>query len=108
MIRTLAISLITLFSPVLYSCEKTPELTAATDNTQKETEESGINPLTLDSAGKTLIAYYSFSGDCRSIVASMTSQMDADVLEIQPAEEGLDYAANNYAIGSSLIAAIRE
>ncbi len=32
MIRTLAISLITLFSPVLYSCEKTPELTAATDN----------------------------------------------------------------------------
>lgn len=108
MLRTLAISLITLFSPVLYSCEKTPELTAATDNTQKETEESGVNPLTLDSAGKTLIAYYSFSGDCRSIVASMTSQMDADVLEIQPAEEGLDYAANNYAIGSSLIAAIRE
>ena len=38
----------------------------------------------------------------------MTSQMDADVLEIHPAEEGLDYAANNYAIGSSLIAAIRE
>lgn len=108
MLRTLAISLITLFSPVLYSCEKTPELTAETDNTQKETEESGVNPLTLDSAGKTLIAYYSFSGDCRSIVASMTSQMDADVLEIQPAEEGLDYAANNYAIGSSLIAAIRE
>ena len=66
MLRTLAISLITLFSPVLYSCEKTPELTAATDN-----------PLTVDSAGKTLIAYYSFSGDCRSIVASMTSQMDA-------------------------------
>ena len=108
MLRTLAISLITLFSPVLYSCEKTPELTAATDNTQKETEESGVNPLTLDSAGKTLIAYYSFSGDCRSIVASITTNMDADVLEIHPAEEGLDYAANNYAIGSSLIAAIRE
>ena len=34
--------------------------------------------------------------------------MAADVLEIHPAEEGLDYAANNYAIGSSLIAAIRE
>ena len=105
MLRTLAISLITLFSPVLYSCEKTPELTAATDNTQKETEESGINPLTLDPAGKTLIAYYTFSGDCRSIVASMTSQMDADVLEIQPAEEGLDYAANNYSSGISSVVA---
>ena len=36
------------------------------------------------------------------------ANIDAEVLEIQPAEEGLDYAANNYAIGSSLIAAIRE
>ena len=41
-------------------------------------------------------------------MASLTANIDAEVLEIQPAEEGLDYAANNYAIGSSLIAAIRE
>ena len=100
MIRTLAISLITLFSPFLYSCEKTPEaVTPAPDKEQKEQVED---------AGKTLIVYYSFSGDCRSIVASLTANIDAEVLEIQPAEEGLDYAANNYAIGSSLIAAIRE
>ena len=106
MIRTLAISLITLFSPFLYSCEKTPEaVTPAPDNEQKEQKEQKEQ---LEDAGKTLIVYYSFSGDCRSIVASLTANIDAEVLEIQPAEEGLDYAANNYAIGSSLIAAIRE
>ncbi len=97
MLRTLAISLILLFSPVLNSCEKTREETTVPDNSQEEQQEQ-----------KNLIAYYSFSGDCRSIVASITTNMAADVLEIHPAEEGLDYAANNYAIGSSLIAAIRE
>ena len=103
MIRTLAISLITLFSPFLYSCEKTPEaVTPAPGKDQKEQQEQ------VEDAGKTLIVYYSFSGDCRSIVALLTANIDAEVLEIQPAEEGLDYAANNYAIGSSLIAAIRE
>lgn len=106
MIRTFAISLITLFSPFLYSCEKTPEaVIPAPDKEQKEQQEQKEQ---VESGSKTLIVYYSFSGDCRSIVASLTANMDAVVLEIQPAEEGLDYAANNYAIGSSLIAAIRE
>ena len=107
MLRTLAISLILLFSSVLNSCEKTPEATTVPENSQKEQQEQEQEQQ-VESAGKTLIAYYSFSGDCRSIVASITTNLDADVLEIQPAEEGLDYAANNYAIGSSLIAAIRE
>ncbi|MBR0174567.1 MAG: NAD(P)H-dependent oxidoreductase [Bacteroidales bacterium] len=107
MLRTLAISLILLFSPVLNSCEKTREETTVPDNSQEEQQEQE-NEQQVESAGKTLIAYYSFSGDCRSIVASITTNMAADVLEIHPAEEGLDYAANNYAIGSSLIAAIRE
>lgn len=107
MLRTLAISLILLFSPVLNSCEKTGEETTVPDNSQEEQQEQEKEQQ-VESAGKTLIAYYSFSGDCRSIVASITTNMAADVLEIHPAEEGLDYAANNYAIGSSLIAAIRE
>ena len=107
MLRTLAISLILLFSPVLNSCEKTREETTVPDNSQEEQQEQEKEQQE-ESAGKTLIAYYSFSGDCRSIVASITTNMAADVLEIHPAEEGLDYAANNYAIGSSLIAAIRE
>lgn len=37
----------------------------------------------------------------------MKSQIDADILRIEPAEEGLDYAANNYALGSALISAIK-
>lgn len=105
MIRTLALSVLML---LFYSCEKTPAVTVESDNSQKEQEERTGKQDTPETASKTLIVYYSFSGDCRSIVASLTSNIDAEVLEIQPAEEGLDYAANNYAIGSSLISAIRE
>ena len=58
--------------------------------------------------GKTLIVYYSFTGNCEAIVNTLAEQITADQLEIEPAEKGLDYAANNYAIGSALIAAIRQ
>ena len=61
---------------------------------------------TTNMSGKTLVAYYSFTGDSKAIVQSLISQISADVVEIQPAEEGIDYAANNYAIGSQLIADI--
>jgi len=57
--------------------------------------------------GKTLVAYYSFTNNCKAIATELAGQVACDIVEIQPAEEGLDYAANNYAIGSSLIAAIR-
>lgn len=57
---------------------------------------------------KTIIVYYSFTNNCRTIANDLKSQLaDADLVEVQPAEEGLDYAANNYAIGSALISAIR-
>ena len=59
------------------------------------------------SQARTLVAYYSFTGNTRTIVGELQQQIDADIVEVLPAEEGLDYAANNYAIGSSLIAAIR-
>ena len=58
--------------------------------------------------GKTLIVYYSFTGNCEAIVNTLAEQITADLLEIEPAEKGLDYAANNYAIGSALISAIRQ
>lgn len=57
---------------------------------------------------KTLIVYYSFTNNVRTIATELQSQTGADMVEIEPAEEGLDYAANNYAIGSALISAIRE
>ena len=57
---------------------------------------------------KTLIVYYSFTNNCRTIASDLKRQLtDADLVEVQPAEEGLDYAANGYAIGSALISAIR-
>lgn len=57
---------------------------------------------------KTLIVYYSYTNNVERIVTELRNQIEADVVEIEPAEKGLDYAANNYAIGSSQIAAIRE
>ncbi len=56
---------------------------------------------------KTLVVYYSYTNNVEHIVNELKTQIDCDVVEIQPAEKGLDYAANNYAIGSAHIAAIR-
>jgi len=71
-------------------------------------EERNENPVTVEPSGKTLVVYYSFTGNCKTLAAVLAGYAGADVLEIQPTQERLDYAANNYAIGSSLIAAIRE
>ena len=71
-------------------------------------EEQNENPVTVEPSGKTLVVYYSFTGNCKTLAAVLAGYAGADALEIQPAQEELDYAANNYAIGSSLIAAIRE
>ena len=38
-------------------------------------------------AGKTLVVYYSYTGNCREIVNTLRSQITADVLEIQPARD---------------------
>lgn len=56
---------------------------------------------------KTLVVYYSYTNNVHSIVTELTKQIEADVVRIEPAEKGLDYAANNYALGSALISAIR-
>lgn len=56
---------------------------------------------------RTLIVYYSFTNNVERIVGELRTLTDADVIEVEPAEKGLDYAADNYAIGSAQIAAIR-
>ncbi len=56
---------------------------------------------------KTLVAYYSYTNNVESIVNALISQIECDVVEIEPAEKGLDYAANNYALGTQLLNAIR-
>ena len=58
--------------------------------------------------GEILVVYYSYTNNTHAIVTNLLTQIEADVIRIEPTEKGLDYAANNYAIGSALIAAIRE
>lgn len=58
--------------------------------------------------GKTLIVYYSFTNNVHTIVNDLCTQIEADVVRVEPAEKGIDYAANNYAAGSALIQAIRD
>ncbi len=62
---------------------------------------------TLSLSAKTLVVYYSYTNNIENVVTELKSQIECDVVEIEPAEKGLDYAANNYAIGSALISAIR-
>ena len=63
--------------------------------------------LCTSASAKTLVVYYSYTNNCREIATTLTSQIDADVLEIQPAEKGLKYEANNYALGTQLLNAIQ-
>lgn len=63
--------------------------------------------LPIAMSAKTLVAYYSFTNNVERIVTELSSQIEADVIEIEPAEKGLDYAANNYALGTQLLNAIR-
>lgn len=56
---------------------------------------------------KTLIVYYSYTNNVERIVTVLNTRIDADIVEIEPSEKGLDYAANGYAIGSMQIEAIR-
>ena len=58
--------------------------------------------------GDILVVYYSYTNNTHTIVTDLLTQIEADVVRVEPAEKGLDYAANNYALGSALIAAIRE
>lgn len=62
----------------------------------------------LVAQARTLVVYYSYTNNVERIVDELRTQIDADVIEVEPAEKGLDYAANNYAIGSAQIAAIRD
>ncbi len=104
-------------TPIAASCSGDPlpkstetETTGPGDNGNKdngnEESDSPLKPVTTGS--DTLVIWYSFTGNSKAIVDALLTHVSADYLEINPAEEGLDYAANNYAIGSSLISSIRE
>lgn len=61
----------------------------------------------MAASAKTLVVYYSYTNNVHRIVTDLCSQIDADVIRVQPAEKGLKYEANGYEIGSALISAIR-
>ncbi len=63
--------------------------------------------LNTNASAKTLVVYYSYTNYCQEIVTTLNSQIEADVLEIQPAEKGLKYEANGYALGTQLLNAIK-
>ncbi|WP_195373646.1 MULTISPECIES: flavodoxin [Parabacteroides] len=77
------------------------------DNPQTETPETPDDPNPAPT-GKTLIVYYSYTNNIHSIISDLQTQIEADVVKVEPTEKGIDYAANNYAIGSALIQAIRD
>ena len=63
--------------------------------------------LTMSMSAKTLVVYYSYTGNCQEIVESLTTQIEADVMRIEPADKTQKYEANNYAIGTALLNAIK-
>ena len=71
-------------------------------------EDGQVNAQTTMKTGNTLVVYYSYTGNSRDIVTTLTSQIEADVLEIQPAQKGLKYEANGYALGTQLLNAIKD
>ncbi|WP_257886578.1 hypothetical protein [Segatella buccae] len=43
---------------------------------------------TAGTGGRTLVVYYSFTGNVKTIASAIGSQLEADMVEIQPAEKG--------------------
>ena len=63
--------------------------------------------LAVNISAKTLVVYYSYTNNCHEIVTSLTSQIQADVMRIEPADKTQKYEVNNYAIGTALLNAIK-
>lgn len=74
-----------------------------------QSEEVNAMPPTNDGTvtGKTLVVYYSYTNNTEQIVNTLRQQIEADVIEIEPAEKGLKYEANNYAIGTQQLNKIK-
>ena len=69
------------------------------------TEEIELNaqPAQETETGRTLIVYYSYTGHCSQIAATVAGFIDADVVEVQTVAENQDYNANNYQLGRDLL-----
>ena len=65
------------------------------------------NNNTTDGDTKTLIVYYSYTNNTEQIVDELKTMIDAEVIEVEPVNKNLDYAANNYAIGTEQLNKIK-
>ena len=72
------------------------------------TKNSEVKAATVQEAGKTLVVYYSYTNNCHEIVTSLTNQIEADVMRIEPEDKTQKYEADNYAIGTALLNAIKD
>ncbi|MBQ0084684.1 MAG: NAD(P)H-dependent oxidoreductase, partial [Prevotella sp.] len=60
-----------------------------------------------NSSNKTLIVYYSYTNNTEQIVDDLKMMIHADVIEVEPVNKNLDYAANGYAIGTEQLNKIK-
>ncbi len=98
--------LMILTAMLLTCCSSDSEIKA--ERLRVGNQGSGMTNQVQANMAKALIVYYSYTGNCKDIVNSLASQITADVLEIEPAEKGLKYEANNYALGKQLLNAIMD
>ncbi len=68
----------------------------------KDSDESG-NTTNQDPDNKTLVVYYTYTNNCEQITESLTSQISADIVKIEPAEKGIKYEDDNYAVTTEQI-----
>ena len=100
-----ALAILSLFPFI--SCGKADPDNSETGN-QENTENTG-QPEGNTDPGKILIVYYSYTGHCDEIVTALSSNLEkADKLRIREVDEGVDYNANGYKLGSDLINAIKK
>ena len=106
------LSAITLaIAALIFTLPACTQLDNPNDNPVETPKNNGEEPSGsgngTDEALKTLVIYYSYTGNCQQIVESLTAQVKADVVRIQPSDKTQKYEANNYAIGTQLLTAIK-
>lgn len=89
------------------SSSKVENVTSSSSESVADSTEADVPAVDSAASEKMLVAYYSFTGNSKAIVETLTGMISADVVEISPVEKA-DFAANNYAIGDALIDAINK
>ena len=100
---------IILTSVLMLACqhEEVNAMTPADSNTSTGVINGGNGSSEGNGDTKTLVVYYSYTNNTEQIVNDLKTLINADVIEVEPAQKGLNYAANNYAIGTEQLNKIK-